>query len=447
MIGGNNVDGRFRLLLLLLMALIFGPLSARAQAPEHSEAFVYGINAALPEAVVGTFAPPIVDEIFLLADLTSILSPRRTSVYFWPISNEYRAAWSQKNEEVDGILEVMQGRELVATYEQMPYTIHFSSSDSNQKPHLYVGQEAVAANERFQAEQLSYRQATADYETARQEWLAVARAAQARGDNPSSIPPAPEKPEPMTTFSTGLNSGYPIELPEGNYQVRTRQADGTIIPESIRDLTVFMPRNTAVGYEVVPESRWTFPEELNDISGTILGEDNTVLFLKPKIVREYPALAYERLQNPQYVGDGGSSEWVWVSGETIDEGILELVLNENVKDRVSIEPYFVKQVPGKEYGYEILRYNPNTPDETPRVDFEGFRIELSSDLPAYEIRLRSINDELLLGSAREVRVIEPYALAVLLPVALLPLVLGAVIIVRRYQRTKRSRASTNSTDQ
>ena len=441
MISDNDTGRPFRLFLLLILVMVVVPSSARAQAPEQTEAFVYGINAALPEAVVGTFAPPVVDEIYFLADMTNILSPRRTNVYYWPITNEYRAGWSQKNEQVDGILEVMQGGEVVATYEQMPYTIQFSAGSGSQKPHLYVGQEAVEANEGFQAEQLAYRQASEDYEAARQGWLAIARAAQARGDDPSSIPPAPEMPEPMTTFSTGLNSGFPLELPEGNYQVRTRKTDGTVIPESIRDLTVFSPRRTAVGYEVIPEARWTFPEELNDLSGVILGADNSVLFLKPKIVREYPALAYERLQDPQHINDGSSPEWAWVSGEMIDEGILELVQDENVKERITMEPYSVKQVPGKEYGYEILRYDPNTPDETPRVDFNGFRVELSSDLPAYEVRLRSTDDELLLGSTREVRVVEPDSLAALLLIALLPLLLGAVVIFRRHQRTARNRAS------
>ena len=85
----------------LILLLLLTPYLASAQAPEQTEAFVYGINAAVPEAVVGTFAPPVVDHIFLLTGQTSILSPRRTMIYYWPITNEYRASWSRRTMPVD----------------------------------------------------------------------------------------------------------------------------------------------------------------------------------------------------------------------------------------------------------------------------------------------------------------------------------------------------------
>ncbi|KPK02128.1 MAG: hypothetical protein AMJ56_21225 [Anaerolineae bacterium SG8_19] len=439
----NNPNGS-RLRFLILSFLLSIPALVFAQAPEQTEAFVYGINAAIPGAVIGTFAPPIVGEIYLMADDTSILSPRRTRVYYWPITNEYRAAWSQLNEQVDGVLEVLQGGQLVATYEQMPYTIHFSAGEGAAKPQLFIGDEAFKANDRFLADQMAYRQATEDYQVAREEWLEAARQAQARGEDSTDLPPSPIAPKPFNTFSTGLNSGYPVDLEEGTYQIQTRLEDGTILPESKRDLVVFAPRRTAVGYEVVPEARWTFPEELNDLSDAILGEDDTVLYLKPHIVREYPAIAYERLQDPQSASDASRSEWTWVSGETLDEGILEIVQNGEVEGRIPLESYFVKQVPGKEFGYEILPYDPNNPDLTPRVDFTGYRVKLSADQPAYEVRLRSLDDELLLGSDREVRVVQPVSLPALLLISSLPLAFGAVLILWRRRRTALKQGSNDT---
>jgi hypothetical protein len=436
----TNSSSLVRLSLLLTLLALLIPLSANAQAPEQTEAFVYGINASLPGSVVGTFAPPQVDEIFLLADQTSILSARRTLVYYWPITNEYRASWSRMNEQVEGVLEVLQGGEVIASYEQTPYTIHFGAGDSRKIPQLYIGDEAIAANEQFEAEQLAYRQATVDFEAARQEWLAMAREAQARGDDPSTIPAPPTSPTPISIYSTGLNSGFPINLPDGTYQVRTRTVDGDIIPESVRDLTIFAPRRTAVGYELIPEARWTFPEDLSDLSNAVLGEDETVIFLKPRVVREFPAEPYERLQDPQYVGRGGQ-EWSWISGEQAPDGILELVQNGEVVERVGSEQYHVKQVPGKEYGYEIIEYDPNNLDETPRVDFEGYRVELSSDLPSYEVRLRTPEGDLFVDSEREVRVVDPVSLGILIPIALIPLLLGAGVLFWRHRRTTSQRTS------
>ena len=435
-----NAHAISRSVFLFILLVLMIPPEAGAQAPEQIEAFVYGINAALPHAVVGTFAPPTVDEIYLLADQTSILSPRRTLVYYWPITNEYRASWSRMNEQVDGVLEVLQGNKVIASYEQLPYTIHFSAGGSTSMPHLYVGDDALAANEQFEADQLAYQQAVADYEVARQEWLTIAQEAQARGDNPETIPAPPISPAPISIFSTGLNSGYPINLPVGSYQVRTRTAVGDIIPESVRDLTIIAPRRTAVGYEVVPENRWTFPEDLSDLSNAILGENDTVIFLKPRVIREYPSGPYERLQDPQYVGEEGQT-WSWIGGEAVEDGILELVLNGEAVETMTSQEYHVKQVPGKEYGYEILPYDPNNLEVTPRVDFEGYRVELSSDLPTFEVRLRTPEGDLFVDSEREVRVVTPVSFVELIPIALLPLFLGVVVLFWRYRRTTSKRVS------
>ena len=444
LIPGNRTHRFLLFVVVLLSSFALIPAVVRAQDQEQTEAFVYGINASIPDAVVGTFAPPNVDDIYILSDRTSILSPRRTNVYYWPITNEFRAAWSQLNEQVEGELEVLQGGQVVATFQQLPYTIHFSSAIASSKPRLYVGDEALAANERFQADQLAYRQASTAYQQARAEWLEAARQAQIAGEDPTQLPPGPKPPTPFTTFSTGLNSGYPVNLPEGTYQIRTRRPDGSIVPESDRDLTVFDSRRTAVGYEVVPEARWTFTEELNDLSDAILGESGTVLYLKPKIVREYPALAYERLQNPQYAGDANGAVWTWESGEAIDGGILEIVQDGQVSERIAQESYFVKQVPGKEYGYEILRYDPDNPDLTPRVDFQGHRLELSSDQRNYAVRLSSPGEELLVGSTREVRVVEQTPLPALLLIALIPIALGAALLFWRRRRTAMDQEPRNT---
>ncbi len=426
-------------LLTALLLLLARQRPSQAQSPEQSDAFVFGINASVPGAVIGTFAPPSVDSIYFLADRTSILSPRQTRVYYWPITNEYRAAWSEVNEQVEGTLEILQGSEVVATVQQVTYTIHFSTGERAPRPQLYVGQEALQADARFQEAQTAYREAALAYQAARQAWLAQAREAAASltadGVDPETLPPAPQQPEALNLFSTGLNSGYPVELPAGSYQIRTRLPDGSIIPESERRLIVFAPRRTAVGYEVVPENRWTFPEELNDLSSAVFGENDSVIYLKPYIVREYPSLPYERLQDPQYVGDTSGPEWMWVSGEPLEEEILEIVRDGRVEELVGLQPYFVRQVPGRELGYEILPYAPDTPDLTPRIDFVGYRIALSTERPAFEVRLRSPEQTLLSGSTRAVRVVEPISVYTLLPLSLLPLIIGAGLLFWRRRRT------------
>lgn len=422
--------------LLVLLLTLATPALVLAQATDRQEAFVYGVNAGIPDAVIGTFAPPTVDTIYLLSTETSILSPRITIVYYWPITNDYRASWNVLNEVVEGELEITRSGQVVETVEQTTYTIHFRTGrGSSSKPTLYVGEEAEAAHAQFQADQLAYRDAALAYEEARQAWLAAAREAQANGVSPDDFPPSPVEPPPLNTFSTGLNSGFPLKLEPGNYRIHTRAADGSIVPESERRLVVFSPRRTAVGYEVIPEQRWTFPEESNDLEGAILGAENTAVYLKPFITREYPALAYTRLQNPQDASVNQAGKWTWVAGEPIEDATLERVSGGQLLEQIPLQAYTVKQTPGDEYGYEILTYSPSTPDITPRIDYIGYRLPLASQNRSFSLRLRSSNNSLLLGSDRAVRVASTNSPIMLGLITLLPLLAGATILWRRQQQT------------
>ncbi|MCC7022653.1 MAG: hypothetical protein IT338_07490, partial [Thermomicrobiales bacterium] len=115
---------------VLLLALLGAANGAAGQTATETSgaapAFVYGINAALPNTYTGTFAPPSVDTIYLLAGETSVISPRMTEIYFWPITNEYKANWHALNEPVPGVLEVSANGKVVAELEPTDYTIQFT---------------------------------------------------------------------------------------------------------------------------------------------------------------------------------------------------------------------------------------------------------------------------------------------------------------------------------
>ena len=436
---------RLRWVLLMLLLILVTPALVFAQATDRQATFVYGINAGIPDAVIGTFAPPVVDTIYLMSTETSILSPRITSVYYWPITNDYRASWNVLNEVVEGELEIVSGLQTVETIEQTIYTIHFHRGQgSTNKPTLYIGAEAESADAQFEADQLAYREATLAYQEARQAWLASAREAQQNGVPPDEFPPGPIEPRPFNTFSTGLNQGFPVKLDAGTYRIRTRATDGTIVPESERRLVVFSPRRTAVGYEVVPEQRWTFPEESNDLEGAIFGAENSVVYLKPFVTREYPAIAYTRLQDPQDASVAQAGEWTWVAGEAIEDAQLERVNGGRVLEQLPLRAYSVKQTPGGEYGYEILEYDSQTPDVTPRVDFVGFRVPLAGDDPSFSVQLRSSDNTLLQGSTRAVRVGGSNSPLVLGLISLLPLVVGASVLWWRKQQTSRVKSAENT---
>ena len=417
---------------LLLLFSLASPISVFAQETEHHEAFVYGINAVVPNAVIGTFAPPAVDTIYLLAGETSIISPRITNIHYWPLTNEYRPSWSTLNEPVEGSLEIRRGFQKVAMVEQTAYTIHFKVGEGGGNEHsLFVGEEAITAHAQFEADQLAYQDAVLAYEEARQAWLSATHESQQQGTPSNSVQSAPVELVPLNTMSNGLNRGFPVNLDAGNYRIRTRKADGTIVPNSERRLVVFSPRRTTIGYGLLPEQRWTIPDESNEPESVILGATDTVVYLKPYFTSEYPSIPYHRLQYPQDTSEVQEGEWTWVAGKPIKDVVLERLGNGRVSEQIPLLPYTVRQTADVELGYEILPYDSSTLDVTPRVDFVAFRLLFTDDDRNFTVQLRSLDGTLLEGSNRAVHVASESYRIVFWLIGSLPLLVGGSILLWR----------------
>jgi hypothetical protein len=419
------------LMLTLLVLALSEPV--QAQIPKTEEALVYGINATTPGEVFGTFSPPHVEEIYILSGRVSVLSPRRTRVFFWPITKEYRAAWSQLNEPLDGVLEIMQRDRLIGTVTSEPYTVHFKAAGTT-VGQLYVGDEAVAEEAQFLESRDAHQQAVRDYKLAHEEWLALVRAVQLQEFAQTQLTPEPQPPPVLNVHTVGIHQGFPVELETGEYRIHMRQPDGEVVSGSERTLRVFEPRRLAVGYEVIPEERWTFPEQVNAVTDVILAKAGSVVYLRPRVVREYPALAYERLRNAQYAGNAGV-EWRWVAeegDEAFTNTILEIVRGGVVVEHVAKMSFFVSQAFDQELGYKILPFDSRTPDLTPRADFDGYRIKLQQGRDSFSVRLKPQAGAPLADSTRQVRVMPDGLPPILVPTAFFAFALGlAPLVLRR----------------
>lgn len=432
-------------LLLTICLLLTGLTSSgvvRAQDSQRQRAFVYGINAALENTYTGSFAPPSVPTLYLLADQTSVISPRMTEIYFWAITNEYKASWELTNEPVAGTLEIVQGGQVIQQIEPTSYTIHYQTHGSEVNAQLFVGRDADTAQARFSAEQQRYQADVTAYHKAQQDWIALADDANQRAQKGEkvTIPPAPQEPEPIGVTSNGINQGIPVRLPAGSYQMRLRGRDGAIVPDSTRALEVFGARRTAIGYMVVPETRWTTPEQVDDLSDVIVGMPNSQIYLVPHTVREFPAHAYALLQDPQQQV-GGTTDWTWVMGASITAGQLEVVAAGQAPERLTLTPYRVSQVAGTTLGYQIQQFVPDPQHPTAAPDLVGFPIQVDQPGSGFEIRMVSPQGELLAGSSRLVRTPSATPLSLLLLLSALPLVVGIAVIVRRRMQLRLPRNS------
>jgi hypothetical protein len=428
------------LVLALFLALGSGPdprpPDAHAQATDSQRAFVYGVNAGVPGSFVGTFAPND-DAIYLLAGETSVISPRITEIYFWPITNEYRADWRAYNEPQPGTLEVLRGGLVVAEVESMDYTIHFRQDGSETSSELFLGEEAADAEDAFRARQQAFQEASRAYYDAERAWMdAAAEANEKRKEGETvELSPPPEPPDPIGIFSNGLNQGMPIDLQPGEYRIRLRGPDGAIVSGSERELVVFAARRIGVGYSVVPETRWTTPLESSAPSDVIYGVPGANLYLEPRLTREYPARAWALLQNPQGAG-AAAGGWEWVSGERITTGSLEVLRGGQAAAELALTPYQVRQVPGTQLGYEVLPFDAAA-GSNDLPEFEAFPLRLETAGEAFQIRLVSPEGEVMEGSERRVSASGRVPLTRLFVLSLAPLAIGAAVGAVRNRRVQR----------
>src|SRR6185436_20496767 len=99
--------------LAALFAIVLSAGLASAQVPEKERRFVYGLNLFDGVEYTTGYVPPSVDAVYVMADHLGVLDPKMTEVYFWPITNDYRADFNSLNEIVDGRLEILQGRKVI----------------------------------------------------------------------------------------------------------------------------------------------------------------------------------------------------------------------------------------------------------------------------------------------------------------------------------------------
>ena len=311
------------------------------------------------------------------------------------------------------------------------YTIQYTPSGQTTQAELSVGSEAVVAQARFTALQKAYQEAQQKHFETERAWTVAMEDVNRRREAGEQVaaPPEPVAPALFSVVSNGINQGVPVKLPAGSYQIRLRSKDGLLVAGSERSLVVFGPRRSAIGYKVVPETRWTTPDLVDDLSDVIIGKANSRIYLIPHYEQEFPARDYGLLENPQQK-IAETSEWKWVLGDPLQNGELELVLNGQPIKQLPLTPYRVKQVAGNTLGYEIQEFKAD-PTKPAYPDLVAYPIQIDQPGSGLEIRMRTASGEIMPGSTRLVRTPAETPLGILLLLGICPIVLGALVIIRR----------------
>src|SRR6266536_1520487 len=322
-VGEKRRSFRFVVWLGVLAICVVLAAPAVAQTTQKERRFVYGLNLFDGVEYTTGFVPPSVDTIYALAGHDGVLDPKLTEVYFWPITNDVRADFTSLNELVPGTLEIAQGGRLIQTLHLTEYVVQIDPAAGMAAGQVFFADDARARREQFLAERAAYLdrlRAYGDAQEAFSQQLDEVRA-QAAAGNQVAAPEPPAEPAPLTLYSTEVGQGFALQLPVGEYQISVRDAAGQVIVDSEKRLVVVAPRRESVGYEIVPQEKWTFPEQASDPAEVVYTVAGGVVYVRPFAEQELNALAYARLKNPQDVA-ATANRWQWVHTASLERTTL-----------------------------------------------------------------------------------------------------------------------------
>jgi len=440
---------RFFILLVVLFGLLLVSGALGAQETPFKEQLVYSLTSFNGSTFSKSFCPQSEDTIYLIANQNSVVSPTKTIVYYWPITRRYMAGFSTLNEKITGKLEILQNGKVIATQEEQKYILYYPKGYWSEKAIMYLDAEADTyykkykeAVDAFNQKLREYYQAMERYREALNKFFEeVRRRREAGEEGPLNIP-IPKEPQPpafVDFYASDPASGFILNLPPGKYEIRLRRDDGTIFEGSEKKVVVFTSRRKGgVGYEIIPGNRWTKKENCDDPSWIIHAVGKNELYFNPYKQEEYNELYYNKLVDPQEIGRIERFRWVHI--DPVEGVNLLFGRGKEILQNVEKAPYFVKQIPGPELGYEIIPYDEELQKKGYKPTFESYKVSLSPNLPKTDYQVSVVAQSSGTPEAkseRTIRLLKKENAPYIYIAAFIPLVVGIVTILGRVSKIER----------
>ena len=415
----------------ILVCLNAGAVAAGSVGQKERH-FVYDITADTAATYVNTFCPPAKGTIYLIAGRSSVLVPLETLIYYWPITKEFKPDPSGLHQPVQGTLEVLNRDDSSSqSISLQDYALEYAMTDEGgqEVSALHLGDMAQQRRAQFEKIWAAYPEESQRYQAAMREHAVKLRAGEAGPED------EPKAPEPIGFLVGPVRPGFVLSLLAGNYKIRTRSADGKVVPESEKNLVVFEKRREGIGYVAIPESKWTRPEVSDNPDDQLYAPDGTILYLQPFRGQEFNELHYSRLLNPQSLL-GSSERWVWVHTEAMTAGKLVTLSQGGAAAEIERKDYYVRQQPDSGLGYEVLEWSEETlPLRIPT--FSGYRVTIHRRQSQQRFSLLDTEGHSVEGSSRRMKSVDADSQFLLFLPTLIPLVFAAGLLVEAGQKKMR----------
>lgn len=419
-------------LVILFVAGFLLLIRTKADTPSEDTENIYTGSIFDGVRYSPVLSPSQKDTFYLLADTVNALQFRKTMIYFWDTTQEYKADWGKLNETVEGDLEIDSGQQQVLRTSLKPMAL-VRQTGENIFSQVVFGDEAMRRYKQYQDDIQRYQADYQKYQDAEQAYQQELFDRYQNPDKYKDAGPLVEPPEPpsLKEYLTDLSPAYEVLLPEGTYRMRVIDKDGQIVPGSEKNVKVFRQRREGISYIVYTEQQWTTQKVSREVNDDIYVGEAASLYLQPLFQYEYYADDYWNLEQPQKVFDR-LDYWMWVNIRPIQSGTLRIASDGGKADSVGFQPFYVQQVPGDTLGYQIVDVDPGQPQT--RISFSAFKVDLSGKT-AFQVSMTD-NGQPLPGSQRQVRRLEDKSAVFLFFPSLTTLAFGWAMISWRRNRTR-----------
>lgn len=407
---------KFNIFLIITLGLVSYLRSlGLAQEVVFREELVYSLKAYNGKGYEGTSTPQAEATIYLIANKNSTISARITLVYLWSETGRYVITFKALDEEVQGTLEILKNGRVVRSLGKRDNTLYYPQGYWGETSVLCLEKDAHASYEKFNKAMDEYYEKVREYYAAKAEYekkmdelseeVEEKRGVGEGGPLDIKMPEEPQSLEGLGLYVDEPDKDYIVNLSAGNYQIRIRADDGTIVQDSEKNLVVFTSRRAGeIGYEIIRDNRWTL-REASQPDRAIHGKEAKILYLQPYYQNEYNELYYNKLKDPQ--SSGNIAQWRWFNIASMKNVVLFLLKEGNEIERIERKSFYVKLIRG-ELKYNIIEFEwQNKLSEGTRPTFEGYKLNLSSkDSGTYEIILLDENSGKLIEQSKKELIVE-----------------------------------------
>jgi hypothetical protein len=400
------------------MPMLLAALNLFAQENEY--ALIYAVNFFDGVSYNSTIVPHSVPEINIQADHVNAFVVRETSLYYWPLTSEFKADWATRNIPLDGTLCIKNSQGKTEHIKPQRYAIQYDIKDIPGTIAVYWGAEADRRHAEFAAAQRNYSEAVFSYNQAMRDYdRQISDFLRNADDVPLLLPEVPVAPENFTLMSTDVNIGFPVNLSQGTYNIYFENSLEKVIPETRKRLRVFNPLEKVRGFQVFEEGRWSVPVNFPDSHMTLLASPGGKIYFQPFEYLHYRGRDYNLMLNPQNrYSENDFSVWIPVAlnaeNKTLVVGTEELTLL----------GYKVTQLAGSRLGYVI---NPIGFGDA-ESNFSAFNVEI----PWY-----FSGETYPLGKTSKLSIVRLFGGVelIILIISLMPLIIFAVIFIMHRHKT------------